>query len=84
MAAGHPEYSSDSVAGLVLGITEDRHVSSIPDYPSWRNRPAPVDLRREQLGGVLDLSIEELAERLRVAHDPLVVQLRARDADRLE
>src|SRR4051794_33723801 len=40
MAAGHPEYTSDSVAGLVLGITEDRHVSIIPNYPSWRNRPA--------------------------------------------
>jgi len=39
MAAGHPEGVSDSVAGLVTDITENRHVSIIPNYPSWRNRP---------------------------------------------
>jgi len=39
MVLGHPEDVSDSVAGPVLGITEDRHVSIIPNYPSWRNRP---------------------------------------------
>jgi len=25
----------------VLGITEDRHASIVPNYPSWRNRPDP-------------------------------------------
>ena len=38
--AGHPEDFGDPVAGPVAGITEDRHVSIIPNYPSWRNRPA--------------------------------------------
>ena len=34
------ENVGDSVAGPVAGITENRHVSIIPNYPSWRNRPA--------------------------------------------
>ena len=49
MAAGHPEYTSDSVAGLVLGIPEDRHVSIIPNYPSWRNRPGNPPKRERVL-----------------------------------
>src|SRR4051812_23078162 len=39
MGAGHPEDFGDPVAWPVAGITEDRHVSIIPNYPSWRNRP---------------------------------------------
>src|SRR3954469_6338895 len=39
MGAGHPEDVGDSVAGPVADITETRHVTIIPDYPSWRNRP---------------------------------------------
>src|SRR5918997_1207941 len=43
MGAGHPEYVGDPVAGPVLDITDDRHVSIIPNYPSWRNRPGHRD-----------------------------------------
>jgi len=43
----------------------------------------PHDLRREEFGRGLDLSIQELAELRRVAHDPLIFPLRAGDADRL-
>jgi hypothetical protein len=39
MAAGYPEYVGNQVADPVIGLTEDRHVSIIPNYPSWRNRP---------------------------------------------
>ena len=44
---------------------------------------APADLGREQLGRLLDPLIQELAELLRVVHGPLVLRLRAGDADRL-
>jgi hypothetical protein len=43
----------------------------------------PADLGGKEFGCGLDLLIEELAELLRVVHDPLVFPLRARDADRL-
>jgi hypothetical protein len=39
MGTGLPEYVGNPVAGPVLDITEDRHASIIPNYPSWRNRP---------------------------------------------
>ena len=35
----HPEYVGNPVAGPVLDVSEDRHASIIPNYPSWRNRP---------------------------------------------
>jgi len=37
--AGHPEDFGVSVAGPKADITEDHHVSIIPNYPSWRDRP---------------------------------------------
>ena len=40
MEVGHSESFGVSVAGPVADITEARHVSIIPNYPSWRNRPA--------------------------------------------
>jgi hypothetical protein len=40
MAAGDPGGIGDPVVGSVARITEDRHVMIIPNYPSWRNRPA--------------------------------------------
>src|SRR4051812_6824208 len=45
MGAGHPEDLGVSVAGPVADLAEDHHVSIIPNYPSWRNRPDgdPVD-----------------------------------------
>src|SRR4051794_1944623 len=44
---------------------------------------AVVDLRREQLGRRLDLPAEELSEEYRIIHDPLILLLRAGDADGL-
>jgi hypothetical protein len=42
MVAGDPEHLGNPVADPVIGLTEDRHVSIIPNYPSWRNRPEPT------------------------------------------
>ena len=39
MGEGHPEYVGNPVDDPAIGLTEDRHVSIIPNYPLWRNRP---------------------------------------------
>ena len=46
MRGGVPRTSAISVVGPVADITEDHHVSIIPNYPSWRNRPGTASGER--------------------------------------
>src|SRR5512143_2247983 len=80
---GHQEGGPDQIAPEVAEFDPAELPAGLAGGVDVFHAIAPADLRREQLGGGLDLVIQEPAELLGVIDDLLILLLRAGDADGL-